>query len=106
MKTPAIFIPEAFEDIFSADQQSQSLSQKQLQNEFMRPWWYYETFHFCQAGETIVFFFFSNMKITAKRQRTPNYVELHAWAILSPMRSLYGRKENLEQTKDINFLVK
>lgn len=51
-------------------------------------------------------FFFSNMKITAKRQRTPNYVELHAWAILSPMRSLYGRKEHLEQAKDINFLVK
>lgn len=46
------------------------------------------------------------MKITAKRQRTPNYVELHAWAILSPMRSLYGRKEHLEQAKDINFLVK
>lgn len=52
------------------------------------------------------FFFFPNMKITAKRQRTPNYVELHAWAILSPMRSLYGRKEHLEQAKDINFLVK
>ena len=35
MKTTAIFIPEAFEDIFSTDQQSQSLSQKQLRNELM-----------------------------------------------------------------------
>ena len=37
------------------------------------------------------YFFFGNMKITAKRQRNPNYVELHAWAILSNAISL--RKE-------------
>lgn len=69
MKTPAIFIPEAFEDIFSADQQSQSLSQKQLQNEFMRPSWYYENFHFCQAGETIFFFKYENYRETSKNPK-------------------------------------
>lgn len=45
MKKTAIFIPEAFEDIFSTDQQSQYLSQKQLRNELMRPWGYDEYFH-------------------------------------------------------------
>lgn len=45
MKTTAIFIPEAFEDIFSTDQQSQSLSQKQLRNKLMRPWGYDGNFH-------------------------------------------------------------
>lgn len=39
-----------------------------------------ENFHLCQTGET--FFFFLNMKISAKRQRNPNYVEQHAWAIV------------------------
>ena len=45
MKKTAIFIPEALEDIFSTDQQSQYLSQKQLRNELMRPWGYDENFH-------------------------------------------------------------
>lgn len=100
MKKTAIFIPEAFEDIFSTDQQSQYLSQKQLRNELMRPWGYDENFHYCQTNEN---FFFWNMKITAKHQRNLNYVGLHAWAILVNAINLRKERRLEKLAKDKNF---